>query len=113
MFVVPGPFVPHNDTITLLTYKRLRNLDLDMDVFAFRGKEDQGLLKELEKDELDPLFPIIKYSSSPSFYLLDKHIVRLSTCIGNESPNLKTLCQRTSNTSNTAKYTPLSSLLPL
>ena len=42
MFVVPGPFVPYNDTITLLTYKRLRNLDLDMDVFAFRGKEDAG-----------------------------------------------------------------------
>ena len=49
MFVVPGPFVPYNDTITLLTYKRLRNLDLDMDVFAFKGKEDQGLLKELDE----------------------------------------------------------------
>ena len=49
MFIVPGPFVPHNDTITLLTYKRLRNLDLDMDVFAFKGKDDKGLLKELEK----------------------------------------------------------------
>ena len=62
MFVVPGPFVPYNDTITLLTYKRLRNLDLDMDVFAFRGKEDQGLLKELEKDENFKKFHI-KYTS--------------------------------------------------
>ncbi len=51
MFVVPGSFVPFNDTVTLLTYKRLRNLDLDMDVFAFKGKEDPGLLEELAKDE--------------------------------------------------------------
>ena len=51
MFVVPGSFVPFNDTVTLLSYKRLRNLDLDMDVFAFKGKEDPGLVKELEKDE--------------------------------------------------------------
>lgn len=51
MFVVPGSFVPFNDTVTLLTYKRLRNLDLDMDVFAFKGKDDEGLLQELKKDE--------------------------------------------------------------
>jgi len=51
MFVIPGSFVPYNDTVTLLTYKRLRNLDLDMDVFAFKGKADQGLLKELKKDK--------------------------------------------------------------
>ena len=51
MFVVPGSFVPFNDTVTLLSYKRLRNLDLDMDVFAFKGKEDPGLVKELKKDE--------------------------------------------------------------
>ena len=51
MFVIPGSFVPYNDTVTLLTYKRLRNLDLDMDVFAFKAKADQGLLKELNKDE--------------------------------------------------------------
>ena len=38
MFVVPASFVPYNDTVTLLTYKRLRNLDLDIDVFCFKGK---------------------------------------------------------------------------
>ena len=38
MFVVPGSFVPYNDTVTLLTYKRLRNLDLDMDVFCFTAE---------------------------------------------------------------------------
>ena len=58
MFVVPGAFVPSNDTVTLLTYKRLRNLDLDMDVFAFKGKVDKGLLKELEKDECFKKFNI-------------------------------------------------------
>ena len=51
MFVASGSFVPYNDTVTLLTYKRLRNLDLDIDVFCFKGKEDPSLLKELEKDE--------------------------------------------------------------
>ena len=50
MFVVPGSFVPYNDTVTILSYKRLRNLDMDMDVFCFKGKEDQSLMKELEKD---------------------------------------------------------------
>ena len=52
MFVVPGSFVPYNDTVTILSYKRLRNLDLDMDVFCFKGKEDPSLLKELEKGTL-------------------------------------------------------------
>lgn len=76
MFVVPGPFVPYNDTITLLTYKRLRNLDLDMDVFAFKGKEDQGLLKELEKDENFKKFHI-KYTSDVDHAIARNHPWRL------------------------------------
>lgn len=51
MFVVPGSFIPYNDTVTLLTYKRLRNLNLDFDVFCFKGKDDPGILNELKKDE--------------------------------------------------------------
>lgn len=51
MFVVPGSFLPYNDTVTLLSYKRLRNLDLDFDVFCFKGKEDPGILNELSNDE--------------------------------------------------------------
>ena len=51
MLVIPGGFVPYNDTVTLLTYKRLRNLDLDKDVLAFKGREDQGIVKELKKDD--------------------------------------------------------------
>ena len=76
MFVVPGPFVPYNDTITLLTYKRLRNLDLDMDVFAFRGKEDAGLFKELEKDENFKKFHI-SYTSEVDHAIARNHPWRL------------------------------------
>ena len=76
MFVVPGPFVPYNDTITLLTYKRLRNLDLDMDVFAFMGKEDNGLLKELEKDENFKKFHI-SYTSDVDHAIARNHPWRL------------------------------------
>ena len=60
MFVVPGSFVPFNDTVTLLTYKRLRNLDLDMDVFCFDGKIDQSLLEEISNDENFKKFNIKK-----------------------------------------------------
>ena len=50
MFVVPGSFIPFNDTVTLLTYKRLRNLDLDLDVFCFSGKKDISLVEEINND---------------------------------------------------------------
>lgn len=76
MFVVPGPFVPYNDTITLLTYKRLRNLDLDMDVFAFKGKEDKGLFQELEKDENFKKFHIT-YTSEVDHAIARNHPWRL------------------------------------
>lgn len=76
MFIVPGSFVPYNDTVTLLAYKRLRNLDLDMDVFAFKAKEDQGLLSELEKDECFKKFNII-YTSDLEFAIPRNHPLRL------------------------------------
>ena len=50
MLVIPGGFLPYNDTVTLLTYKRLRDLDLDFDVLAFKGKADEGIVKELKND---------------------------------------------------------------
>lgn len=50
MLVIPGGFVPYNDTVTLLTYKRLRLLDYNFDVLAFKGKEDEGIKKELDRD---------------------------------------------------------------
>lgn len=76
MFVVPGSFVPYNDTVTLLTYKRLRNLDLDMDVFAFKAKADQGLVKELEKDENYKKFNIT-YTSNLETAVPRNHPFRL------------------------------------
>ena len=49
--VIPGPFVPYNDTITQLVYKQLRLLDFDYDVCALGNPEDPGLNALLEKDQ--------------------------------------------------------------
>ena len=76
MFIVPGGFVPYNDTVTLLTYKRLRNLDLDMDVFAFKGKEDKGLVEELKKDDNYKKFNIT-YTSNIETAIPRNHPLRL------------------------------------
>lgn len=76
MFVIPGSFVPFNDTVTLLTYKRLRNLDLDMDVFCFRGKEDKSLLKELEEDDNFRKFHL-KYTSDLDWAIPRNYPLRL------------------------------------
>ena len=76
MFVVPGSFVPFNDTVTLLTYKRLRNLDLDMDVFCFKGKEDPSLVKELEKDDKFNKFNIT-YTSDLDWSVPRNYPIRL------------------------------------
>lgn len=76
MFVVPGTFVPNNDVVALLTYKRLRNLDLDMDVFAFKGKDDKGLLKELTNDDNFKKFNIT-YTSNLETAIPRNHPLRL------------------------------------
>ena len=51
MLVIPGGFLPYNDTVTLLTYKRLRDLDYEFDVIAFKGKTDIGIEQELKSDQ--------------------------------------------------------------
>lgn len=76
MFVVPGTFVPHNDTVTLLSYKRLRNLDLDFDVFSMKAKEDESLKKELSKDPNFSKFNI-KYSIESEWAVPRNHPLRL------------------------------------
>ena len=76
MFVVPGTFVPYNDTVTLLTYKRLRNLDLDMDVFCFKAKQDEGLKQELDNDECFKKFNI-KYATDLDWSISRNHPFRL------------------------------------
>lgn len=80
MFVVPGSFVPYNDTVTLLTYKRLRNLDLDMDVFCFKGEADRGLLNELKKDECFKKFNI-KYTTDLNWAIPRNNPLRLPISI--------------------------------
>ncbi len=50
VLVVPGAFVPYNDTVTLISYKHLRNLNADIDVLALRGKEDETIMECLKKD---------------------------------------------------------------
>lgn len=76
MFVIPGGFVPYNDTVTLLTYKRLRNLNLCLDVFSFKGPEDKGILKELKKDPEFKKFNI-KYTSDYDFAIARRYPLRL------------------------------------
>lgn len=51
ILVIPGGFVPYNDTVTLLSYKHLRSLNAKMDVIALKGKEDEGLTQSLKEDE--------------------------------------------------------------
>ena len=76
MLVIPGSFVPYNDTVTLLSYKRLRNLDLDMDVFCFKGKEDPGLIKELDNDRNFEKFHI-KHTSDLDWAIPRNYPLRL------------------------------------
>ncbi len=49
-FVIPGPFVPGNDTITQLVYKQLRLLDMEYDVCALESGTDDSLLHLLRQD---------------------------------------------------------------
>lgn len=75
-FVIPGGFVPYNDTVTLLTYKRLRKLDYDFDVFAFKGKEDETIKEELQKDSNWNKFNI-KYMCDYDDAIAIKHPLRM------------------------------------
>ena len=43
VLVIPGGFVPYNDTVTLLSYKHLRNINANFDVIALEGKKDEGI----------------------------------------------------------------------
>ena len=51
VLVIPGGFVPYNDTVTLLSYKHLRNIDAYFDVIALEGKVDQGINDTVCKEE--------------------------------------------------------------
>lgn len=51
VLVIPGGFVPFNDTVTLLCYKHLRLVDAEMDVVALKGKVDDGIQSTIDKDD--------------------------------------------------------------
>ncbi len=51
ILVVPGAFVPANDTVTLLSYKHLRNIDTGIDVFALKANTDESILRCISKDD--------------------------------------------------------------
>ena len=58
-FVVPGPFLPYNDTITQLIYKQLRCLPYQYQVVSLKGpSSDEGLKKMLEEDPMYQKFTI-------------------------------------------------------
>ena len=51
ILVIPGGFVPYNDTVTLLSYKHLRNIDANFDVVALEGKKDEGINDTVCKED--------------------------------------------------------------
>lgn len=51
LLALTGVFMPHNETITQITYKHLCNLDYDIDVVAFSSEKDQSMENILLKDK--------------------------------------------------------------
>lgn len=51
LLALTGVFMPHNETITQITYKHLCNLDYDIDVVAFKAKKDISMEKILTNDK--------------------------------------------------------------
>lgn len=76
ILVIPGSFVPANDTVTLLTYKRLKHLNIPIDVLALKRKEDIGIKKELEKDKDFNKFNI-EYTTEYENTICINHPIRL------------------------------------
>ena len=51
LLAIPGVFVPTNDTVTLISYKHLRQAPYDIDVLALSGYVDDTLQNELSNDK--------------------------------------------------------------
>ena len=58
LLAIPGAFVPANDTVTLISYKHLRQAPYDIDVLALSAPTDETLQNELSKDEYYKKFHI-------------------------------------------------------
>lgn len=50
ILVIPGAFMPANDTVTFLSYKHLRLVDAQMDVMALKAPVDEGLMAKMKQD---------------------------------------------------------------
>ena len=51
ILALTGVFLPHNETITQISYKILCNLDYDIDVVAFKSKSDKYFESYISKDK--------------------------------------------------------------
>ena len=50
ILALSGTFLPHNETITQISYKMLCNLDYDIDVVSFRATPDKSFEEYIKKD---------------------------------------------------------------
>ena len=67
VLVIPGGFVPYNDTVTLLSYKHLRNIDAYFDKFYISFNDDGTILISSTVDK--------SIAEKYSKYSLDKEIL--------------------------------------
>ena len=76
MLIIPGAFVPANDTVTLLTYRRLKHLDIEKDVLALKQVKDPYIEQQLNKDKYYKSFNI-EYCMDYENTICIKHPIRL------------------------------------
>ena len=76
MLIISGAFVPANDTVTLLTYRRLKHLEIEKDVLALKQVKDPYIEKQLSKDKYYKSFNI-EYCVDYENTICIKHPIRL------------------------------------
>lgn len=76
MLIIPGEFVPANNTVTLLNYRRLKHLNINKDVIALDQKPDSYIQKQLEIDQYYKTFNI-EYACHYENTVCFKHPLRL------------------------------------
>lgn len=81
MLVIPGKFVPNNGAITLMTYRRLKHLDLQMDVFTMKISKDETIEELLKKDRYYKNFNIEYYGEYDNTIVIKKPYLLLTGLI--------------------------------
>ena len=51
ILALPAVFLPHNETITQISYKILCNLDYEIDVVSFKSSSDEYFEEYIKKDK--------------------------------------------------------------